>query len=351
MNYIYSMERRDARKIQSEAQYELRSRCIRMLRKGMKQHEVAEVLEVARGTVGRWWGIYQREGMDGLKLRRRGRCYGQKRRLDREQERSIQHMLVDKMPDQLKLPFALWTRKAVQEAIAQHYGVKLPIRTVGDYLHRWGFTPQKPVKRAYEQQPERVKKWLDEEYPSISLKAHEEGAEILWGDETGISSEDNRGRGYAPKGQTPVVYGPGKRFSASMISAINNQGKLQFMVYEGALRVDTFLKFLRRVIKDAKRKIFIIVDNLRVHHAKKVQKWVKKHKDRIEIFFLPPYSPEHNPDEYMNQDVKAHLREKPMPHSDRELKYGLRSYMRRLQWKTDKVARFFDHEMVRYAKA
>jgi len=260
-------------------------------------------------------------------------------------------MLVDKTPDQLKLPFALWTRKAVQEAIAQHYGVKLPIRTVGEYLHRWGFTPQKPVKRAYEQQPERVKKWLDEEYPSIALKAHEEGAEILWGDETGISSEDNRGRGYAPKGQTPVVYGPGKRFSASMISAINNQGKLQFMVYEGGLRVETFLRFLRRVIKDVKRKIFIIVDNLRVHHARKVQKWVEKHKDRIEIFFLPPYSPEHNPDEYMNQDVKAHLRKKPMPHSDRELKSGLRSYMRRLQWKTDKVAHFFDHELVRYAKA
>jgi transposase len=176
MNYIYSMERRDARKLHSETQHELRSRCIRMLRKGMKQHETAEALDVARGTVGRWWGIYQREGVDGLKPRKRGRRYGHKRRLDREQERSIQHMLVDKMPDQLKLPFALWTRKAVQEAIAQHYGVKLPIRTVGEYLHRWGFTPQKPVKRAYEQQPERVKKWLDEEYPGIARHARKEGA-------------------------------------------------------------------------------------------------------------------------------------------------------------------------------
>ena len=302
------MEKRDARKLNREAQYELRSRSIRMLQKGMKQHEVAGVLEVARGTIGKWWGIYKRKGMDGLKPGKRGRRYGHKRRLDREQERSIQRMLVDKTPDQLKLPFALWTRKAVQEAIAQHYGVKLPIRTVGEYLRRWGFTPQKPVKRAYEQQPERIRRWLNEEYPVIVRHARKEDAEILWGDETGISSEDSRGRGYAPKGQTPVVYGPGKRFSASMISVINNQGKLQFMVYEGALRVETFLKFLRRVIKDAKRKIFIIVDNLRVHHAKKVQKWVEKHKDRIEIFFLPPYSPEHNPDEYMNQDVKAHLR-------------------------------------------
>ena len=345
------MEKRDARKISSEAQYELRCRCLRMLRQGMKQVEVASILEVSRTSVVRWWRNYRQEGMNGLKQKTRGRRHGQKRRLDREQERSIQRMLVDKTPDQLKLPFALWTRKAVQEAIAQHYDVKLPIRTVGEYLHRWGFTPQKPVKKSYEQQPERVKKWLDEEYPGIARKAREEGAEILWGDETGISSEDNRGRGYAPKGQTPVVYGPGKRFSASMISAINNQGKMRFMVYEGALRVDTFLKFLRRVIKDTGRKSFIIVDNLRVHHAKKVQKWVEKHKDRIEIFFLPPYSPEHNPDEYMNQDVKAHMRKKPAPRSDRELKKGLRSYMKRLQWKTDKVARFFEHENVNYAKA
>ncbi len=345
------MEKRDARKISSEAQYELRCRCLRMLRQGMKQVEVASILEVSRTSVVRWWRNYRQEGMNGLKQKTRGRRHGQKRRLDREQERSIQRMLVDKTPDQLKLPFALWTRKAVQEAIAQHYDVKLPIRTVGEYLHRWGFTPQKPIKKAYEQQPERVKKWLDEEYPGIARKAREEGAEILWGDETGISSEDNRGRGYAPKGQTPVVYGPGKRFSASMISAINNQGKVRFMVYEGALRMDTFLKFLRRVIKDAGRKIFLIVDNLRVHHAKKVQKWIVKHKDKIKIFFLPPYSPEHNPDEYMNQDVKIHMRHKPAPHSDRELKSGLRSYMRRLQWKSDKIVRFFEHKKVQYAKA
>ena len=145
--------------------------------------------------------------------------------------------------------------------------------------------------------------------------------------------------------------GKNEDLTASMISAIKNQGKIRFMVYEGALIVDTFLKFLRRVIKDAGQKVFLIVDNLRVHHAIKVRKWIDKHKDKIEIFFLPPYSPEHNPDEYLNHDVKAHLRKKPMPHSDRELKSGLRSYMRQLQWKTDKVARFFDHERVRYAKA
>jgi len=322
-----------------------------MLRSGKKQSEVVSTLEVSRASVGRWWGAYRRGGMRGLESKKRGRSHGEKRRLTHEQEKSIQKMLVDKTPNQLKLPFALWTRKAVQEAIMAHHGVNLPIRTVGEYLSRWGFTPQKPIKRAYEQQPERIKKWLNEEYPCIAQRARKERAEILWGDETGISSEDNRGRGYAPKGRTPVVYGPGKRFSTSMISAISNNGLLRFMVYEGALRTDTFLKFLRRLIKDNKRKIFLIVDNLRVHHAIRVREWAEAHVEDIELFFLPPYSPEHNPDEYLNHDVKTHVRQNPAPRSEHELKTGLRSYMRRLQRKTDKIARFFHPDSVRYATA
>ena len=345
------MEKRDARKLSRDAQYELRCCCIRMLQSGKKQSEVVTALEVSRASVVRWWRIYHRGGIRGLKLKKRGRSHGQKRRLTHEQEKSIQRMLVDKTPNQLKLPFALWTRKAVQEVIMQHHGVKLPIRTVGEYLFRWGFTPQKPVKRAYEQQPEQIRKWLDEEYPSIARRARKEKTEILWGDETGISSEDNRGRGYAPRGRTPVVYGSGERFSTSMVSAISNRGLMRFMVYEGALRVGTFLNFLRRLIKDNDRKIFLIVDNLRVHHATKVRTWLEAHGKDIELFFLPPYSPEQNPDEYLNHDVKTHVRQYPAPRSDSELKNGLRSYMRRLQRETTKIARFFNHDMVRYAKA
>ncbi len=345
------MEKRDARKLNRDAQYELRYCCVRMLRSGKKQSEVITSLEVSRASVGRWWRIYQREGINGLQLKKRGRSHGQQRRLTHEQEKSIQRMLVEKTPNQLKLPFALWTRKAVQEAIMQHHGIQLPIRTVGEYLARWGFTPQKPIKRAYEQQPAQIRKWLDEEYPGIVRRAKKEKAGILWGDEAGISSEDNRGRGYAPKGQTPVVYGSGQRFSTSMISAIDNEGLLRFMVYEGALCAGTFLNFLRRLIKDNDNKIFLIVDNLRVHHAVKVQIWLKAHEKDIELFFLPPYSPEQNPDEYLNHDVKTHVRQHPAPRSGSELQHNLRSYMRRLQRETTKIARFFDHESVVYAKA
>lgn len=345
------MEKRDARKLSRDAQYELRRCCIRMLQSGKKQSEVVSALEISRVSVVRWWRIYRREGMSGLQLKKRGRSHGQKRRLTHEQEKSIQRMLIEKTPNQLKLPFALWTRKAVQEAVLQHHKVKLPIRTVGEYLSRWGFTPQKPIKRAYEQQPERIKKWLDEEYPCIARRAGKEKAEILWGDETGISSHDNRGRGYAPKGRTPVVHSPGKRFSTSMISAISNGGLLRFMVYEGALRTGTFVNFLRRLIKDSGRKIFLIVDNLRVHHATKVEKWLEAHREDVELFFLPPYSPEHNPDEYLNHDVKTQVRQQPAPRSGGELQNGLRFYMRRLQRQTTKITRFFDAAPVRYAKA
>ena len=345
------METRDARKLSKEAQYELRYCCIRMLQSGKKQTEVVAALEVSRASVGRWWRFFQREGMNGLQLKKRGRGHGEKRRLTPDQEKRIQKMLIDKTPNQLKLPFALWTRKAVQEAILQHHGVKLPIRTVGEYLFRWGFTPQKPIKRAYEQQPERIKKWLDEEYPGIARRAKKEKAEILWGDETGISSEDNRGRGYAPRGRTPVVRSPGARFSTSMISAINNEGLLRFMIYEGALQVGTFLNFMRRLIKDNDRKIFLILDNLRVHHAIKVSNWLEAHRESIELFFLPPYSPEQNPDEYLNHDVKIYVRQRPAPRSGSELTNGLRSYMRRLRWETEKITRFFNHASVRYAQA
>lgn len=344
------MEKRDARKLKKEAQYELRCCCIRMLQSGKKQTEVIEALGVSRASVGRWWQFFQREDMKGLQIKKRGRGHGEKRRLTPDQEKGIQKMLIDKTPNQLKLPFALWTRRAVQEVILQHYRVQLPIRTVGEYLSRWGFTPQKPIKRAYEQQPEQIKKWLDEEYPGIARRAKKEKAEILWGDETGISSEDNRGRGYAPRGQTPVVHSPGARFSTSMISAISNEGLLRFMVYEGALQVGTFLNFLRRLTKDNDRKIFLIMDNLRVHHATKVRNWIEAHREDVELFFLPPYSPEQNPDEYLNHDVKTHVRQRPAPRSGSELKNGLLSYMRHLQWETEKIARFFNHESVRYAQ-
>ena len=344
------MKKRDARRLAPYVQGEVRRQSIRLIKSGMTQQQVADSLGVSRPNVARWWGLYRRGGWNALRVKRRGRRVGQQRRLSVEQERATRRCIQDKTPDQLKMPFALWTRRAVAELIETKHGITLPIRTMGEYLKRWGYTPQKPLKRAYEQNPEAIRRWLQEEYPAIVARSYREKARIHWGDETGLSSEDHRGRGYAPRGRTPVVNVSAKRFSISMISALTNRGALRFMIYKGALRMDTFIEFLRRLKRDTPQKVFLIVDNLRVHHGCKVRDWVAKYSNHIELFYLPSYSPEHNPDEYVHQDVKASLSHKPAARSQEDLSENLRSHMRRLQRRPSKVKRFFDHPKVTYAK-
>jgi hypothetical protein len=249
----------------------------------------------------------------------------------------------------LKLDYVLWTRKAVMELIGQETGMAMPIRTVGEYLKRWGFTPQKPAKRAYEQNPKAVQRWLDEEYPQIKARAKEEDAEIYWGDETGMRNDSQHERGYAPKGKTPVVRLNAKRTSANMISAITNQGKVRFRVFEGSMNADILKDFCKRLIKAAGRKVFLVLDNLRVHHAKVFKAWLAEHAEEIEIFYLPSYSPELNPDEYLNCDLKAGVHSGTPARSKPQLKRKVISHMRMLQKTPHRVAKYFEHKIIRYA--
>ena len=261
----------------------------------------------------------------------------------------IQRFITDKCPDQLKLPFALWTRKSVQHLIQHCFGIKLAQSTVGAYLRSWGYTAQKPLRRSYQQQPQRVEKWLKEEYPAIATRAKTEGAEIQWGDEAGVCSTCQVIKSYAPKGKTPVLRQPGSRFSMSMISTVTNRGALKFMVYEGGLNVAIFLKFLGRLIKYQKKKVFLILDNLKVHHAKKVQSWIEKHRESIELFFLPSYAPEYNPDEYLNNAVKQRTHNEKMSRNQKELSKHLRSTLARLQKEPETIRNLFKAPSVRYA--
>lgn len=200
--------------------------------------------------------------------------------------------------------YALWTRQAVEELILNRFGIKLAVRTMGLYLERWGFTPQKPMKKAYEQSPAAVKKWLDEDYPVIAACAKVDGAEIHWGDETGLRSDDVRGRSDAPQGQTPVIRVNNKRHALSVISTATNMGAMRWKAFDGALNSDILIDFVRRLVKDAGRKLDLILDNLRVHHSKPVKAWLAEHKHEIEVFYLPSYSPELNPNEITNADLK-----------------------------------------------
>lgn len=345
------MSTRDGRKLSSEAQYELRCRAIVLRRKGHTHNEVASLLDVSTAAVRKWWALYRRGNMKALRLGQRGRRQGACRTMTIEQERMIKRSIIDKVPEQMKMPFALWTRQAVQELILRTCGINMPVRTVGEYLRRWGFTPQRPKKRAYAQQPAAIKEWLNVTYPTIAERAKTEHAQVHWCDETGLSSEDHRGRGYAPQGQTPVAGTSAPRYSVSMISTVTNRGKLRFMVYRRGLKVPIFIQFMQRLLRDTDTKVFLILDNLRVHRAKKVQAWVAKHHNQIELFYLPPYCPELNPDEYLNNTLKSQLRNQPSPRSQEQLEKRLGSRMRSNQRRPHLVRSLFEHPCVRYASA
>lgn len=290
----------DARSLNPEVQQQLRNQAIRLRRSGRTYQEIAEIVGVHLGTVCKWCTIYKREGAKGVRIKKRGRKLGSHRTMTDEQEKHIQKLIQDKVPNQLKHSFALWTRIAVQQLIKRIYSIDMPIRTVGEYLNRWGFTPQKPLRRAYEQNPKAVQKWLEQEYPKISKRAKKENAEIHWGDETGLNSDSYHGRRYAPRGKTPAIRLCAKREHINLISSVTNQGKVRVMIYKNTMNSQTMIQFLKRLVKDAGRKVFLVLDNLRVHHSRMVREWLSEHQDQIELFFLPSYSPELNPDEYLN---------------------------------------------------
>jgi transposase len=292
---------------------------------------------------------YEAGGAKALRGKPGGRKAGEHRRLTTEQEVEVRKLICDKTPDQLKMPYALWTRGAVTELIAHRFGIRLPIRTMGLYLSRWRLSTQKPIRRAYEQSPGAVKQWRDTDYPAIAKRARTEGAQIHWGDETGLRSDDVRGRSFAPKGETPVVRVNSKREALSVISTVTNKGAMRWKIFDGALNADILIDFLRRLIKGASKKVFLILDNLRVHHSKLVKAWLAKHADRIEVFYLPSSSPELNPDEMANADLKQSVTSKAPARTKAQLIKLASSHLRSIQKQPNHVRNYFQHDPVRYA--
>lgn len=347
MCYVSSMEIKDARSLPAVAQEDLRQKAVKAILDGKKQLEVAKILGVARQTVGVWVKKFRHGGEKALKARGKGRPKGG--RLLSWQAAQIAKTVQDRHPEQLRLPFYLWTREAVAQLIERRFGHRLSVWTVGRYLSRWGFTPQKPVRRAYEQNPEAVRHWLKEDYPAIQRQAKREKAVIYWGDEMGLRSDHTAGRSYGRCGQTPVIPGTGQRFRCNMISAITNQGRLSFMVFKDGFNSDVFLEFLRRLLRQIQRKVFLIIDGHPVHHALKVKRWVEKHAQRINLFYLPGYSPELNPDELVNQDVKSNAVGRRRARNQQELTANTRSYLWGRQRQPHIVRRYFQEKHVRYA--
>lgn len=346
------MKNRDARQLSSEAHENQRLSAVRAILAGTKQVKVAKIFHVTVQTVCLWFKKYKKGGFKALRSKQRGRPKEGGALLP-WQAANVVRMLKSKNPDQLSLPFYLWTREAIQDLIKNKYGVRLSRWTVGRYLKRWGFTPQKPLRRAYEQNPKAVRRWLEIDYPAISIRAKLEKALILWGDEMGLRSDHTAGRSYGLRGQGAIIPGTGQRFGCNMISAISNQGQLFFMVIKGRFNSLVFIKFMRRLLKQSQQKIFLIVDGHPSHKSKITRAWLERPENskHIEVFFLPGYSPELNPDELVNQDVKSNALGRRRPKTLEEMTGNIRSYLRKRQRQPHIVRNYFLEKNVQYAAA
>jgi transposase len=341
------MTTRDTRCLSPEAQEGLRFRVVQALRRGMKKSVAARTFAVSRTSIDRWLSIVELGNITSLKSKPRGRPKGA--RLAPHEAATTVRLITDRCPDQLKLPFALWTREAVQRLLAERFGLDVSVWTVGRYLAKWGLTPQKPLRRAYERDPVAVQRWLDEEYPAIEKQAKAEKAEIHWGDQMGLRSDHQTGTSYGRRGQTPVIPGTGQRFRCNLMSTITNRGELSFRVFKENFNGAVFIQFVTRLLRLRRRKVLLILDRHPAHRSAEVQRWLAQQADRLEVFFLPGYSPDLNPDEFLNQDVKSNALGRQRPATRTEMIDGVRSYLRSTQRQPTIVKSYFHAESVRYA--
>jgi len=342
------MEHIDLRKLNNEELYAIRKQVVRLKKQGRKGSEIEEITGLYQTRISQIWAAYQADGYSGIRLQKSGRKPKTQMVLTNVEQCEIRQTIISKAPNQLKLAGFLWTLAKISQYIWDAYRKRVSVRCLSNYMKRWGLTCQRPTKRACGQDIARVERFKKEEYPSIANRAKAENAVIYWGDETGVSNQENFERGFAEKGKPPVLPVETKKERVNMISAITNQGSSRFMVYEETMNQQLFIDFMSRLIRESDRKVFFIVDNLRVHHGKLVAVWLEKHKADIEVFFLPPYAPESNPDEYLNHALKQAIHSGNLPKTKKDITHKIQSFMRRLQHRKENVSAFFRHPNVVY---
>ena len=328
----------DGRKLDHRTLTELRRRGIASLQAGSKPTEVAAAMGVNLRTVFRWLALYRSGGWGKLEARKRG---GRPPKLDGKGLKWVYDTVVGKNPLQLQFPFALWTAGMVRELIAKRLGVQLSHSSVCRLLGQMGLSVQRPVWRAYQQDPEAARRWREEEYPKLHDRAKRVGAQIFFGDEAGVRSDSHWGTTWGRRGRTPVVSGTGARFGANLISAISARGQLRFMVTPGRVTAPVFIGFLRRLMVNATSPIFLIVDGHPVHRAKSVRRFVEEQEGKLELHYLPPYSPELNPDELVWNNLKNQALGRKLITSRESLRAMTLSHLRRMQRLPALIQSFF----------
>jgi|AP12_2_1047962.scaffolds.fasta_scaffold15398_2 transposase len=338
----------DGRRLDHKTREKIRIRAVKLVEQGHSPEQVIKALGFHRSCIYEWLAKYREGGTRALQTKT---LSGRPKKLNGQQVKKIYDIVTAKNPLQLKFEFALWTRDMVRDLIKDQFSVKLSRVSVGRLLKKMGLSPQKPLHRAYQQDPDLVQQWLESEFPRIKTLARKAKAEIYFGDEASVRSDFHSGTTWAPKGKTPVVKTTGARFSVNMISAISPRGKLRFMTIDGRFNAGKFIEFLKRLIHNSKKPVFLIVDGHPAHKAKKVKEFIDSTEGKLRLFILPPYSPELNPDELVWNNLKNHRIGRKMITGPDDLKQKVTSGLRSLQKMPSKIMGFFREKHVRYILA
>ena len=339
------MKTLDGRKLNHEALEAIRIRAVLQVERGESPETVIKSLGMDRTCIYKWIAKYREGGLKALKAKK---LLGRPLTLKGPQLRWIYKTITNKNPVQLQFPYALWTREMVRELIENKYGIKISAVSVGRLLKKLGLSCQKPLMRAFQQDPVVTQEWVDKVYPKIKKEAKKEKAEIFFGDEAGVRSDYHGGTTWGIKGQTPIIMTTGARFSLNMLSAVSAQGGMRFMTHKGKVNSAVFCDFLNRLMHNAKNKIFLILDGHPVHKSLKVKRFIESTGGRLRIYYLPSYSPELNPDEQVWNNVKGKIGRSTIKGPD-DLNKKVRGHLISLQRNPEKIRMFFQEPNVKYA--